>query len=94
MLAGVLLHMVVASRPIHFADNLSRSFDAPIQHVNDITVVFVHVHDIDTIDCSGVAGLPAGRGVESRMAQAEKIFSGCRPLFQHACRELNEKRVF
>jgi hypothetical protein len=73
VLPGVLLHVVVTAWPIHPTGQFGRAFDDTVQHVDDLTIVFEHIQDIDTIYCPGVVRLAARRRVECCLAQCEQV---------------------
>ncbi len=73
MLAGVVLHMVEAARPVDLTAHgvgFQRFFEY-VEH-RMIGVTDDHIHDRDIIERSGIVGLAAAGGVEVGLIQNDR----------------------
>ncbi len=76
VLAGVLLHVLEAARPIDPpAHRTARNL--PFDHVHDAAVVFVDdVDDAGAAERAGIERLAAGRGIEGRAVEHDGVTCG------------------
>ena len=71
MLAGVLLHMVEAPRPVDVAADLRAYGQRPVAQVGDDTVLLMYIQHAGLAQRAVVGGLTAALGIEGGTVECD-----------------------
>ena len=84
MLAQVLLHQLKASGPVDLSPDLL-ALQGPVQHMDDLPLLLVHLRDGDAVEGPQIAGLAPTAGIEKGLIQHRPGPASACLLPQKAC---------